>query len=559
MPGSARHLAGLALGCLAMFAAIVGCDGVSGPGGLVGLARIGPEGGSVALGSEIRVEIPAGALSEAVTIRIERVATPAALTATGAIGQSYRVSPDDPASLTAAMEVSIAVPTEVRDGTPLNQVTLLRLDPGPTVGLGPVELASISSSGDRVAGASAAFGTFSAATGSPNAVPVVSAGDDLTVSVGQPVSLTATATDPDGDELAFAWRFLERPSGSAAALNDFTGSSVEFVADVEGEYRIELVADDGNGGTAADTVRVTAVESQSLSADAGPDASATVGETVTLDGRGSTGTALTFTWRFVSTPGATPSISGAGQAVATFNPNVTGTYRAELTVSDGGVSDRDTVAIAVADAGSPSVVIDAPRAVFLGETVTARAIASDPEDDPLIFGWTLDAPAGSGATLAVSAASATFTPDLPGAYIVRLSVSDGDNVVGVDATVFGNPRVAGTYDTTFRTVTVSSGCSGFVSPGETMQTMDVTQSAPSAVTLRLSELSPNIRSDPTGTLLGTGFTYNGPVLIGNDGGQVNAQGSISGTIDGTILDLVFTFNVAIASCRVSGEIEGVRQ
>jgi hypothetical protein len=86
------------------------------------------------------------------------------------------------------------------------------------------------------------------------------------------------------------------------------------------------------------------------------------------------------------------------------------------------------------DSGSSSVV--APTAVVtassdsvqVGEELTLDASASStPNDGTLSYEWTIEsAPADSSATLnEASSAQASFTPDLPGNYVFKLTVHDG--------------------------------------------------------------------------------------------------------------------------------------
>ena len=197
-------------------------------------------------------------------------------------------------------------------------------------------------------------------------------------------------------------------------------------------------------------------------ANAGADAAAAVGDTVTLDGSASSDPdqdPLTFLWTVVAEPaGSSVSLSDPTGVSPTFVPQVAGTYRFELTVSDGTAdSAPDQVTITVTDgttpspapapapapaptpapapAPSPAPVNTAPTAnagpdqsVNTGATVQLDGSASsDPEQDPLTYQWTFSTmPTGSTATLSdATAVNPTFTADVDGVYTLTLIVNDG--------------------------------------------------------------------------------------------------------------------------------------
>lgn len=138
-----------------------------------------------------------------------------------------------------------------------------------------------------------------------NAPPVADAGPDQTVEVGASVQLDGSgSSDPDGDILDFDWSFAALPPGSAATLSDPTLFNPTFTADLAGSYTLELVVNDGELYSEADTVTVTTENSPPV-ADAGSDQTIHVTDTVVLDGSGSSdvdGDPLTYAWTFESVP-----------------------------------------------------------------------------------------------------------------------------------------------------------------------------------------------------------------------------------------------------------------
>src|SRR5438128_2513150 len=82
------------------------------------------------------------------------------------------------------------------------------------------------------------------AYGCPTTVvpPKVVFTDPPAVQIGSVVRLDASgSTDPQGRDLSFAWQFTAIPIGSTATLNDPHSSTPSFLADVDGEYDVQVV------------------------------------------------------------------------------------------------------------------------------------------------------------------------------------------------------------------------------------------------------------------------------------------------------------------------------
>jgi RHS repeat-associated protein len=265
-----------------------------------------------------------------------------------------------------------------------------------------------------------------------NSAPVAAAGPDQSVAVGDLVTLDGSgSSDTDGDALTYNWTLVSVPAGSAAALSTPGAVHPTFVADRPGTYTARLVVNDGQTDSAPDTVSITTLNTPPV-ANAGPDQTARVGATITLDGSGSSdvdGNALTFQWSLTSVPaGSAASLSNPSQVGPTFTLDEPGTYVAQLIVHDGTVASApDTVSITTVN--SPPVANAGPdQSVFVGTQVTLDGSGSqDVDGDTLTFSWSLvSVPAGSTAALSdPSAVGPQFTVDVPGDYIAQLMVNDG--------------------------------------------------------------------------------------------------------------------------------------
>tara|TARA_B100000614_G_scaffold229792_1_gene222464 strand:+ start:13742 stop:15559 length:1818 start_codon:yes stop_codon:yes gene_type:complete len=264
---------------------------------------------------------------------------------------------------------------------------------------------------------------------------VAHAGKTQNVKVGATVTLDGSGShDEDGDAITYRWS-LSRPKGSSAVLTDGDAVKPRFHADREGEYRAELVVNDGTADSTPATVVVTAAVGNSAPvADAGADQAVKTGSPVTLDGSASTDAdddLLSYQWTLAERPqGSAASLAGAMTVRPVFTPDVDGQYQLSLVVSDGeatSLADQLTVtastpnSVPTADAGTA-------RNVTAGDTVTLDGSGSrDADGDLITYQWRfVSKPTGSGATLSgASTVSPSFTADAQGDYVIALIVNDG--------------------------------------------------------------------------------------------------------------------------------------
>ena len=275
-------------------------------------------------------------------------------------------------------------------------------------------------------------GGFGLGTGGGNTPPVADAGPDQTVQVTDSVQLDGSdSTDVDGDLLTFRWTMLTQPASSTATLDDSTSVMPSFVADAPGGYEIELIVNDGSVDSAPDSVTITTINSPPV-ADAGPDQTVFVTQTVLLDGTNSHDVdqdPLTFLWSFASVPsGSTATLSDPTSPTPDFTVDVPGIYAVQLIVNDGTENSvADSVVIDTQNS-KPVAIAEPDQTVPIGSTVQLDGSNSnDVDGDPLTYLWALIAmPTGSTAVLSDSTfVNPTFVADLPGIYVAQLIVNDG--------------------------------------------------------------------------------------------------------------------------------------
>ncbi len=286
-----------------------------------------------------------------------------------------------------------------------------------------------------------------------NARPVASAaGPEGPVAPGDRVALDgAESYDPDPEDvLSYLWEELTDAdvvfSGAEQARAEFT------VPEVGPEnnplvFRLTVTDNDGLSDTAQVSVTVVSETNQPPVADAGVARTVRAGETVQLDGSGSTdadGRITAYQWEQID-DGPVVDLRNANTDAPFFTaPNVSGgsaDLRFRLTVSDDdGAEDVDTVTITISPAANvtPIAVADADATVVEeGVTVTLDAAgSSDPDGFIDLWQWRQ---IGDGPDVALSnprAKAPTFVApsvDVGGALIVfELTVTDNEGLSDAD-------------------------------------------------------------------------------------------------------------------------------
>ena len=282
------------------------------------------------------------------------------------------------------------------------------------------------------------------ASGGSNGAPSVNAGSDQTVAGGAAVTLNATASDPNGDSISYAWR---QTAGTTVTLQNGNTSSARFTApsvSAETELEFELTVTDSKGLSSSDRIKVRVQKSGSGNAprpNAGADQNVAMGAWVTLSGNATDaeGGTLNYAWMQVSGPSVT--LENPAMASTRFvAPNAAADVELvfELKVTDStGLSATDRVSVRAqktAGGSAPIVNAGADQSVAIGSTVWLRGSATDADSSALTYSWSQTS--GPSVTLSRSdAAEVSFVaPSVTADTVIEfaLTVTDSSNLSNQD-------------------------------------------------------------------------------------------------------------------------------
>lgn len=249
--------------------------------------------------------------------------------------------------------------------------------------------------------------------------PVANAGPDQTVQTLETVTMNgAGSTDPEGEALSYVWSAggVEIGTGPAAVVGPF----------VAGSHTISLTVNDGHGGSASDTMVLTALNRPPV-ADAGPDMTVIYTEWPYVNGYGSSdpeGLPLSYAWTIDGAP-----VRGTNGALSVGHLSA-GIYDIAVTVTDDhGATDTDNMILTVTNE-APVANAGPDQTVNHVQTVTLDGSGStDLEFSTLRYYWTIDG------VYVGNAKSPPVGPFAVGVYAVTLTVTDGEGLTDTDGMV----------------------------------------------------------------------------------------------------------------------------
>ena len=325
--------------------------------------------------------------------------------------------------------------------------------------------------------ASVLLAACSGSVGSPTATATAL---QATVNTGSVVRLDGgTSKDPQGRPLFFEWSFISVPSGSAATLVDADKRLPSFLADMPGDYVVQLVVSNGvvrsepvtltvhvtlcgfsppNVTVAAAIASVASPPGDTFPRGAVGSFSVFAGDRVTVSAAAtSTCSAvstdgLTFQWTLLEKPaGSTAALNASDLASPAFFADMQGAYKLQAVVTDrlGNLARSTLLTVTTQTCGKNLInasVIDNAGARPFDAHILSVATSSDDDDlnkcparfaNSYSVGWGAAATPASAAFSfgSTSGSTVTFTPLANASYVVTASVraSSGSTTTAITA------------------------------------------------------------------------------------------------------------------------------
>ena len=274
----------------------------------------------------------------------------------------------------------------------------------------------------------------------PNILPIVSAGDDITITLPlNTTDLTGSASDADGFIASYQWLKVSGPA--TGTLSNASNAVALATGLVQGTYQFSLTVTDDAGASVTDTLTVTVNPAPNLAptAHAGNDIEITLPEnTATLSGSGTDpdGTIVAYMWAKISGP-AGGNITNANSAVASVTNLTAGVYLYRLVVTDnGGATDNDTMQLTVQSNGvNQAPVANAGADITLTlplNTTTLSGSGTDVDGTIVSHSWIEISGPSSGTLANANTPTPVASGLLQGIYQYEFTVTDNDGATGKD-------------------------------------------------------------------------------------------------------------------------------
>jgi len=255
----------------------------------------------------------------------------------------------------------------------------------------------------------------------------------VTLNEDETASITLTASDADGDALAY-----QIVTGQSHGTLTGTAPNLTYTPsqNYNGSDSFTFKANDGTVDSDDATVTITVNPANDPPvANAGPDQTASQGNVVTLDGSGSSdidGDTITYNWTFISVPtGSTATLSNPSIVNPTFTADLIGTYEVQLIINDG-TTDSAPDIVVVNIVALPTVEISAnPLTIITGQSSTLTWTSTNADTcviDPALGNVALNG-------------SVTVTPTETTTYTITATNPGGTATASVTVTVNQPPTV----------------------------------------------------------------------------------------------------------------------
>ena len=259
---------------------------------------------------------------------------------------------------------------------------------------------------------------------SVNDLPTVDAGSDQTVIEGTNISLSAVASDSDGQIVSQQWSEAGQVLANTLAFNTNTLSI--------GVHVLTVSVTDNEGGSATDTAIVTVNAAPNTAPEANSQILNTnedTAKTIILSGIDDDGDDLTYT--ITKNPNNGSLTGNAPNLTYTPNANFAGLDAFKFTVNDGNATSTEAIVNITIDNVNDAPIVDAgiDRTFILGRPVTLQAVASDFDGTIESYEWKEDS------NVVGSAQGLVLTTLTLGEHIFSVLVTDNEGLTATDNVV----------------------------------------------------------------------------------------------------------------------------
>lgn len=268
-----------------------------------------------------------------------------------------------------------------------------------------------------------------------NQPPTVNAGSDQTIALPRVATLNGIVTDdgfPEGSTLTLLWTQVSGPGTTTFEAPLATETLASFSE--AGTYVLRLTATDGDLSASSEITITVHPENAAPVANAGTDQTISLPATAQLSGSATDdgwpfGSTLATEWSQVDGPGLV-SFSSANATVTSASFSAPGVYLLRLTVSDSELTHTDDVQIRVTPPNAEPVVFAGTdqSIVFPNNASLAGVVTDDglPLGSSVSVVWSQLSGPGDVTFANDRAATTTAEFTVPGAYVLRLSATDGE-------------------------------------------------------------------------------------------------------------------------------------